>query len=101
MLDRAAQRLAQLALGHVNHRPQYGIGHVPAGGGSDAQHALGLAVQLRDPLEQQVTQDERQVLATLAGGRQQLLGKERIALRADEDRLGQRWREPLRAAVQQ
>ena len=42
----------------------------PASGGGDPQHALGLAVQLRDPLEQQIPQDVRQVHAILVGGGQ-------------------------------
>ena len=43
----------------------------------------------------------RQVHATLAGGGQQLLGEERVALRAGDDRLRQRRREPAPRRGQQ
>ena len=100
-IDGPAQRLAQLVLGQIDHRPQQRVGHVAAGGGSDAQHVVGLGVQLRDPLEQHVPQDAGQIHATLAGGGQQLFGKERVALGAGDDRLRQRRLQPRPAAVQQ
>jgi hypothetical protein len=101
MVDGAAQRLTQPVLGDVDHGPQQRIGHVAAGGRGDAQHALGPAVELRDPLEQQVPEDVGQVHPAATGGGQQLLGEERVALGAGDDRLGLRGREWRPAAADQ
>ena len=61
--------------------------HLPSARGGDAHHRLGAVVERGDPRQQHVAQRRRQAFAVPVRGGQQLLGEERVALRAREDGL--------------
>jgi hypothetical protein len=92
MLHRLPQRLAHLGLGQRRHRAEQWVAHVAAGGRGQPQHALGRRVEPRGALQQHLAQATRQRAALVAGGGQQLLGEERVALGAGDDLVRQRRR---------
>ena len=87
-----AARSSSARLVEPGDRGEQPVGHAPAGDGDDAQHALGVVVELLGAREQQVAQRRRQVLDVRAAAdrAQHLLGEERVALRALEDAVGER-----------
>jgi hypothetical protein len=58
---------------------------LPARGGGDADHRLGVRRQVVDPRQQHVRQGVRQRAGRVVGGGQELLDEERDALAADVD----------------
>ena len=89
VLDGAAQRLAQIALGQSS-RPKQRIPHLAPGGGRDTQQALRRAVEPRDAQQQHVAETARELAALLPGRSEELLGEEWVALGASNDRVRQR-----------
>ena len=80
--DRLPQALLQLGLGPPGDLGEQPVGHPAAGHRRDPQHLLGRLGQRLDPGEQHIGQRRRQHDLGIAGaGGQQLLGKERVALR--------------------
>jgi hypothetical protein len=92
VLDRLAQRSAQLGLGERRRGAQQRVAHIAPGGRRQPQHALRRGVEPRRARQQQVAQAARQLARVVARGGQQLLGEERVALGARDDRVGQRRR---------
>jgi hypothetical protein len=93
-----ADRPRQLRLVEVGSARQQLVMHAPAADGGGAHHVLPRGAEAVDAGEQHVPQALGQPLrAAVARGRHQLLGEERVALRAGEDRLGERLR---RAALE-
>jgi hypothetical protein len=92
VLDRLPQRLAHVALGQRRRGTQQPVAHVAPGGRGQAQQALRRGVEPGHPLQQQVAQPTRQRAVMVAGGGEELLGEEGVALGAGGDLLGQRRR---------
>ncbi len=88
MLDGPAQRLAHVALRERRRSAQQRVADVASGGRGQAQEALRRRVEPVDALQQQVAQAARK-LAGPVGGREELLGEERVALGAGDDRVRQ------------
>jgi hypothetical protein len=88
---RVAQRLLQLVDVQPGHRGQLVVAHPATGHRGDPQHPLGGRRQSLHPGHQHLGQAVRHAVG---GGRDQLLGEERVALaaprRAADHRLGQR-----------
>ena len=87
MLDRLAQRLAHVALRQLRDRAEQRVADVAPGGRGQAQQALRRAVEPGDALQQQVAQAARELAAPVARGGEELLGEERVALGAGDDRV--------------
>ena len=77
------QRLAQRARIDPGGLGEHGVIE-PAAGGEQPQQLLGRTRQALDPQHQRVAQRRRQRAAAVEAGRQQLLGEQRVALRARE-----------------
>ena len=92
MLDGPAQRLAHVALGQLRHGAEQRVADVASGGRGQAQQALRRRVEPGHALQQQVAQAARELAALVAGGGQELLGEEGVALGAGDDRVRQRRR---------
>ncbi len=92
VLDGLAQRLAHLALGQRRDGAEQRVPDVASGGRGHAQQALRRGVELVDALQQQVAQATRKPATLVAGGGEELLGEEGVALGAGDDRVGQRRR---------
>jgi hypothetical protein len=92
VLDGLAKRLAQVGFGQPGHGPEQRVADVASGGRGQAQQALRRSVEPGGALQQQVAQAPRQLTAPVAGGGQQLLGEERVALGAGDDHVRQRCR---------
>src|SRR4249919_167236 len=88
MLDSFAQRIAHIALWEAGDGVKQGIGDVAPRGRCHAQEHLRRTVEPVDTLKQQVTKSVRK-LAARAGGGEQLLREEGVALRACDDRARQ------------
>ena len=102
MLDRRAQRLAHAALGERRDGDEQRIGDVASSGGGYAQQALCAPVQSGHPRQERVAQAARELgVVSLADRAEQLLGKERVALRAGQDRVCHRRRQGAGARVEQ
>ena len=91
VLDRLAQRLAHVAFRKLADGAEQGVLDVASGGGRDAQQVLRGAVEPDYALQQQVAQATRE-LAVLVRGSEELLGEERVAFSAGQDRVRQRRR---------
>jgi hypothetical protein len=90
LVDRLAQRLRQLLVVHAGDRRQQRLRHARAGRSSDAEQLLGVAAKPHHPGQEYLLQAWRQHAAAGAlAGQQQLLGKERVALRTRIDLLDQ------------
>ena len=85
VLDRPAQRLDELRLGQRSDRGEEPVRNVAPGGRSDPQQRLGFAVEAGEPLQQHVAESPWKRLLAPFGGRDELLGKEGISLRALAD----------------
>jgi hypothetical protein len=86
--DRLVQALLQVGLGPPGHAGEQPVGHPAAGHRRHPQHLLGRLGQPLDPGQQHLGQGRRQLDMRVAGpGGQQLLGVERVALRAGVDGL--------------
>ena len=86
--DRLVQALLQLGLGLAGNRGEQPVGHPAAGHRRHPQHLLGRLRQPLDPGQQHLDEGRRQLDPGVAGpGGQQLLGVERVALRAGVDAL--------------
>jgi hypothetical protein len=84
--DRLLQALLQLGLGLAGDAGQQPVGHPAAHDRRHPQHPLGRLRQPLDPGQQHLGQGRRQLDPGVGGpGGQQLLGVERVALRAGED----------------
>ena len=82
--DRLAQQPEQPLLRHGGHGSQQLVVDLGAGRRGHPQHLLGLLGQGLHPGQQQVAQGRGQLGPPRVGG-QQLLGEERVALRAGQD----------------
>ena len=87
VLDRPAQRLAHVALREPGRRAQQRVADVAPGRRGQAQQALRRPVEPGDALQQQVAQAARELAALVAGGGEELLGEERVAFGAGDDRV--------------
>jgi hypothetical protein len=86
LVDRLAQPLQQLLVVHAGDRCQQRPGHARAGRGGHAQQLLGAVAQPHQPGQQHLPQAGGQHPRVDAlAGQQQLLGKERVPLRAGID----------------
>ena len=85
MLDGLAQRLARVTLGQPRDRAKQRVGHVAPRRRRDAQQGLCRTIEPVDTLKQQITEPVRE-LAARTGRGEQLLGEERVALGAGDDR---------------
>ena len=90
VLDRQAQRLPDGGLGERRQSQEQRVPDVAAGRRREPQQALGRAVEPGDPLEQQVTQATRELVALAVGRGQELLREEGVAFGAVDDRIAQR-----------
>ena len=90
MLHCPAQRLAHVALRKRRDRAEQRVRDVSSGGRRHAQQTLRPAVESGHALQQQVAQAARKLAARVAGGSEELLGEEGVALRAGDDLVRQR-----------
>jgi hypothetical protein len=90
--DGGPQRGQQVGLGQLADRGQQLVLHLAAGRGHDPQGRLGLVGEVLDAAQEHVLEARGQAAGggvALVGGGQQLLGEERVALRAAPDLLGE------------
>jgi hypothetical protein len=85
VLHRPAQRLAYLPFRERRDRAEQWVRDVSSGGRCHAQKTLCPAVESRHALQQQHAQGARKLLARFAGGGEELLGEEGVALRTRDD----------------
>jgi hypothetical protein len=89
-VDRLAQARQQLGLAQWRHRREQPLIDPPPGNRRDPQDGLGGRGAIGDPNQQHLAKPRRQRPSQAPGrGGDQLLGEERVALRASEDLLDQ------------
>ena len=88
VLDGPAQRLAHLVLRLRRYRAEQRVPDASPGGRGHAQEALRRTVEPRHTLEQQLAQAARERIGPV-GGREELLGEERVTFGAGGDRVRQ------------
>lgn len=94
--DRFAQRLVERRLIHPGGLGEQRRIHALAGSRGDAEELLGRLREGRDTRQQHVPERRRQLgPAVLAGGDEELLGEERVALGSGVDRVDERRLEVL------
>ena len=101
VLDGTAQRLAHVVLRQPRRGAQQRVADVAPGRGRQPQHALRPAVEARHASQQQLAQPARELAALVARRGEELLGEERVALRAGDDRVDQRRRRGAGASLDQ
>jgi hypothetical protein len=85
VLHGLAQRLLEVGLRQARHLQQGRVRHPAAGHRRHPDHLLGVLGEPLDPRQQHVDERGRQARAVLGVGGEQLLGEERVALRAAGD----------------
>ena len=92
VLDRLVQRLAHVRLAKSRDSAEERVSDVAADGRCHLQQALCLTVEPIHALQQDVAQTTRKLAALVARSREELFGEEGVALRAGDDRVGERRR---------
>ena len=90
VFDRAAQRLTQLVLRERRQRAQQRVPDIAPGRRGQTQQGLRPSVEPGHAPQQRLAQAARELAALISGDGKQLLGEERVALRASDNRVRHR-----------
>ena len=82
-----AQELTQIVFGYLRGRLEERIADVASRGRRHTQHALRCGIETTHALQEKITQAAWKLPAPVTCGGEELLGEERVALRAGHDRV--------------